>query len=418
MNTVGFAVVTCTFEISKLHRLTVTVVQLSNPNATLSPSCFLLISMHRAIGRVFRGQCRKFRENDCPVAAGEDVRRNNKDDERKFVPPIPPTKHTLEEAVVWTTGLALGYHMTHGRRRHSLIEKCSTPSALSPGGVTTRKISAVSPREIREKSPCVFTSLTSKVSEVFAQPSTSLSVNARRTSTVITSIDVTPFMHDDAQECELPEMISSPNTLVDDDDIVFGFDSSESTHAESTSIDLNDRTSLILKNPAEYGTKFGADLLSVQGAFEFLQEEAKAKSGVRATSKKTGKKLASKGQRSRTNSTSSSQLTSKNPPIHAMTLMKHGAELGSARAMYNVGVAYDRMNDPKIAREYYKRAADLGHPLAIYNCAVFALKDGHLSEGYALMKTASDFGVLEAKEFMKPTSGKSVTSFQVPVGQT
>jgi len=33
-------------------------------------------------------------------------------------------------------------------------------------------------------------------------------------------------------------------------------------------------------------------------------------------------------------------------------------------ARYNLGVAYDRMNEVTLSEEYYRRAAKLGHSLA------------------------------------------------------
>ncbi len=399
MNTVGFGfvVVTYTLQIPGLFADCLEFIFFSVVSSSPDEQfCVILISMHRAISRVFRGQCRKFRENDCPVAAGEEVRRNNKDDDGKngFVPP----KHNLEDAVTWTTGLVLAYQLTH-RGRRALIEDCPPAASLASGtsaGSTSRKTSST------EGPHCPF-SITSKVfsQPLFAQPSTALNVAQRKTSTVISSIDTTPFIHDDVQiqDCELPDRLSTtPTSVVEDDDIVFGFEpelvaeAKRNLEIDGTFIDR------IPDNPEEFGRKFGADLLSVLGAFEFLQAERNVKIPSSQTplrndnTKKTSKRVESDGK-----------LTSTSPPIHAMELLKKGAELGSARAMYNIGVAYDRMNDPQLAVEYYKKAADLGHPLAAYNCAVFALKDGRLTEGYALMKTASDCGVPEAKEFMKPS---------------
>ena len=46
--------------------------------------------MYRGFGRVFRGTCRKWRENEVPTVGGEEVRRNQ-DKKEKFVPPTRGT---------------------------------------------------------------------------------------------------------------------------------------------------------------------------------------------------------------------------------------------------------------------------------------------------------------------------------------
>lgn len=338
--------------------------------------------MQRAISRVIRGTCRKWRESDCPVAAGEEVNRN-KEDKHKFVPP----KHSWEECVGWTAGLVLGYQLTHRRRQKD--DCCTSVSAKACTSTSAHQ-------------RCPF----AVASKVFSQPtvnssSTALHVNRKTSSsTVFHSVDLSPFIHDDTREPELPDKLNTSWSSVDDEeeDILFSSEPDLDLPLAPIPINAADKlvfqsgqcsSSSLLDDPAEHGRLIGADLLSVLGAFEFLSTEEKIKAkGAGGTRKSSKKKLTTP--------------LSKNPPIHALDLMKKGAELGSARAMYNIGVAYDRMNDTKLAREYYNKAADLGHPLATYNCAVLALKDGHLTEGYALMKTASDFGVPEAEEYMRP----------------
>lgn len=387
-------------------------ITLSVPDYDQEVTYYIVVTMHRALSRVIRGQCRKFRENDCPVAAGEEVRRNNKEENTKngFVPP----KHCLEEAAVWTTGLVLAYQLSHNRRR-SLIGECPSPASIP---TSSGSCSILSP-EAPEKAGCPFT-LASKVlsQPIFTSPPASgLNVAQRKISSpaaIISSLDRTPFIHDDVQDSELPDRLSTPTTIVEDDDIVFAFpdDPPASDATKLADGDLFDR---IPNNPAEYGTKFGADMLSVLGAFEFLQAEAKPSAGSSSPSpQKSQKSLDGNGKKSK--ASSKNKLSSKHPPAHAMELLQRGAELGSARAIYNIGVAYERMEDHQIARDYYKRAADLGHPLATYNTAVFALRDGHLTEGYALMKTASDYGVPEAEEFLKP-SGNLLTLQMEQVGK-
>lgn len=55
--------------------------------------------MHRAIGRVFGRTCRKWRENDCPIVSGEEVRKGGQKKEEKFV---PDQKYSLCDALGWT----------------------------------------------------------------------------------------------------------------------------------------------------------------------------------------------------------------------------------------------------------------------------------------------------------------------------
>jgi hypothetical protein len=52
--------------------------------------------MHRSLCRVIRGTCRKFRENDCPSLAGEEVRQNRNKSQEEFA---PKPKHSLTEAL-------------------------------------------------------------------------------------------------------------------------------------------------------------------------------------------------------------------------------------------------------------------------------------------------------------------------------
>ncbi len=97
-------------------------------------------------------------------------------------------------------------------------------------------------------------------------------------------------------------------------------------------------------------------------------------------------------------------MSSDEPPMSAMELMKKGTELGSGRALYNIGVAYDRMEEHKLAKEYYCKASDLGHPLATYNVAVMLLKDGKIGDGISMMRRAAQAGVPEARNVLSKKS--------------
>jgi TPR repeat protein len=89
------------------------------------------------------------------------------------------------------------------------------------------------------------------------------------------------------------------------------------------------------------------------------------------------------------------------PPMNGLELLKKGSELGSSRALYNLGVYYDRQRDFELARDYYKRAADIGHPIASYNYAAMILeKDPRMTpEVKLLMSYAYEHGVPEAKAY-------------------
>jgi TPR repeat protein len=89
------------------------------------------------------------------------------------------------------------------------------------------------------------------------------------------------------------------------------------------------------------------------------------------------------------------------PPLSAMELLRKGEQYTSGRALYNLGVAYDRQKDKELAREYYKRASDLGHPLATYNYGIIILREGQIKEGLELMKFSAARGVREAQAVIK-----------------
>jgi len=132
-------------------------------------------------------------------------------------------------------------------------------------------------------------------------------------------------------------------------------------------------------------------LFSILGAFKFLNHEAKGLKPTDAMSHIDYK----------------NNVTPEEPPMTAMELMERGAELGSARAFYNIGVAYDRMKEYKLAKEYYCKASDLGHPLASYNCAIFLLKEGKFGDGLSMMQFAANSGVPEAKKIVSSCSSQT-----------
>jgi len=137
--------------------------------------------------------------------------------------------------------------------------------------------------------------------------------------------------------------------------------------------------------------RFTGDLFSILGAFKFLNHEAKGLKPTDAISHIDYK----------------NNVTPEEPPMTAMELMERGAELGSARAFYNIGVAYDRMKEYKLAKEYYCKASDLGHPLASYNCAIFLLKEGKFGDGLSMMQFAANSGVPEAKKIVSSCSSQT-----------
>ncbi len=154
-----------------------------------------------------------------------------------------------------------------------------------------------------------------------------------------TSIDITPF---------LTEKLGNESFLFKDskytdrgtsdyesDDEGVHFDENISKFDEVRNAKPSDA------NAVSLAEKLSGDLFSALGAFKFLTE---SKAGEVA-------------------GPSSSDVPS--PPLSALELLEKGAELGSSRALYNIGVAYDRLKESKLAREYYKRASDLGHPLAV-----------------------------------------------------
>jgi hypothetical protein len=303
---------------------------------------------------VIRGACRKVRENDVPAISGEEVRQQqNKSKDEGFVPP----KHTWTEAIGWTTGIVLTYEFIHRRRGiTSFLEDAYPISTASPGLYDTR----VCPFRLTTRA--IAQPIVSTVNSVFSITTTHRErpVQSRK------SIDVTPFIQDgDAlfYKVDESELLPSPrnysSSLEDDDgDDGIQFDEKFSQVQQTKQTRPKDST------VASVAERISGDIFSALGAFKFLVGEGQGKSG-------------------------------------GIDLMEKGAELGSGRSFYNLGVSYDRLNETQLANEYYKRAADLGHPLASYNLGVMTLKDGKVSEGLALLQYAAENGVEEAKGAMQ-----------------
>ena len=299
--------------------------------------------MHRAIGRAVRGTVRKWRENEVPTVAGEEVRKKKENQKEKFAPP----RYTVCDAIGWTAGLVISYEIAHRRGRNNLC--CGVVAD------TTKK--------------CPL-SLTEAVTQpLYAPLSTTGHVLPKATSRRqrSTSIDATPFL----QETLLDSDFKLSAVSDDEDGICF----SQSSFQETPSKKKQE-----LKKPvkpedpklASYAENIVGNTLSLLGAFEFL----------RIPPKTTGE-------------------ATTDPPMTAIDLLKKGEEYSSGRTLYNLGVAYDRNKDTELAREYYKRASDLGHPLATYNYAVSILREGNLSEGIELMKFSAAHGVPEAQAIIK-----------------
>jgi hypothetical protein len=75
----------------------------------------------------------------------------------------------------------------------------------------------------------------------------------------------------------------------------------------------------------------------------------------------------------------------------AKDFYKRAADMGNAKAQNNLGVIYRRENDYKNARYYYELAANQDLPVAQFNLAMLLLKEDDKSKAaYELMKKAAD----------------------------
>lgn len=351
--------------------------------------------MHRAISRVIGRTCRKWQE--CPIVSGEEVRKGgHKKEEEKF---IPDQKYSLGDAVGWTAGLVVAYELTHGKKRSLAIQE--RPQTAGFGQLSS----------ILENSKCPF----GWPRTVISQPILSQSVLDIDYTYPINihpkgSIDVTPFIRED--EFTGSGLDGGLYRHGEADDETVQFDSRD-RDASTRRRHLSENTIVATKRSVpnlpsiplttkqvdsdssdeDFSSKVGllsdrltGDFLSMLGAFKFLSNEAK---GIKTSE-----------AASYIDPVQDNMMSSDDPPLNAMDLMELGAELGSARALYNIGVAYDRMKDYKLAREYYCKASDLGHPLATYNCAVFLLKDGKIRDGLSMMRLAAENGVPEARNIV------------------
>jgi len=347
--------------------------------------------MHRSFCRVIRGTCRKWRENDCPAVGGEEIRKgghNNKPNE-DFV---PPSKYTLTDAVGWTTGLVLAYEFTHRRNRCSVVVEESPTTTVLPSvlnRLTNASKSVVGTNNQKNSNQCPFPWPKKAVTQpILSQNVISVNQNQKsnRVSNKKTSIDITPFIKEDSL-ASLHFSSSQPylnNNEDDDDSVIFSNDIENINPQPKYSSPLLTKKDE-LESPADQhltaAKKLTGDLFSVLGAFNFLSAQ---------NEKETEDSFI----------TFSDGMSSTEPPMKAIELLEKGAELGSARALYNIGVAYERLNDEQIAREYYRKASDLGHPLGTYNNAVFMLKDGRIAEGLIMMQKAAEKGVPEAQRIV------------------
>lgn len=295
-----------------------------------------------------------------------------------------PNKHSWGEAFCVTSGLILTYQVTH---RKNYLNGCSSHES-SP---VSQKSSL---------SSCPLSTLATKVSSQPLLTSVNINSNVIATNNRRSkrsgrqrqdSIDTTPFLKEELNDISNFKLDGKEN-----DDFVIQFSSTtdsidEIDQNKENIFKLKKTTPLLTKKVDDLGgekqqstlafleksliaktaKKLTADIFNVLGAYEFVKEEKKIKSV--------------------------DGMGSNEPPIHALDLLNKGMELGSSRAIYNIGVAYDRLNRVGLAKEYYKKAADLGHPLGAYNSAMFALQEGKLNEGFELLKYAAEQGVPEAK---------------------
>jgi len=264
--------------------------------------------------------------------------------------------------------LTFQYEFAHRRRRQqNLFDDCVSVS-------TNRAIQGYlqnCPFAVATKAVAQPTLSTSTVGHVRAE-------HERRPRSFLTSrksIDTTPFLTEKSGN-EKFFLHGSRSRYSNQKSIDLDYESEdEGVHFDETISQFDEVRNAKPRNAkaVALAEKLTGDLFSALGAFNFLTSE-------------TGNK-----------SDESMKVTPGPPPMSPLEILEKGAELGSSRALYNIGVAYDRMKELKLAGEYYRRAADLGHPLATYNVAVLTLQDGKVSEGLALMRFAAENGIPEAR---------------------
>jgi len=273
------------------------------------------------------------------VVAGEEVRRNQ---EEKFNP-----QRRFNECFGLSTGLIISWDLFHRcRRQWGLPEGEDGSSGKS-------------------QSVCPF-SFKRAISVAGTQPIFSSVKNIvpprANQATVVkkASIDASPFLKESlfASDCESQGSVS----FVSDDEDDFAFQD-ELPEKSKLSIPKDLKANDVVE-------RLAGNVLSAVGATKILLGE------------KGSKKIPE-------------------PPISGLELLNSGAELGSSRALYNLGVYYDRQREYDIAQDYYKRAADIGHPIASYNYAAMIMeKNKNLTpEVKSLMSYAYEHGVSEAKPY-------------------
>lgn len=278
----------------------------------------------------------------------------------------------------------VAYELTHGRTRRLAIEEHPRQSILESLGSGKN-----------ENSKCPFSWPRTAITQPILTQSV-FEINSYPPIHQKGSIDLTPFIKEDRflesgldgclyqrdEEEEVVQFIKPKDTKRNQT-----YKLTPTTRLQS-SIPLTTKHSIDSDSDDDspklnISDRLTGDFLSMLGAFKFLSNEAK---GVKPN--KAGSHI------------DPMAMSSDEPPLSAMDLMEKGAEFGSARALYNIGVAYDRMQENKLAREYYSKASDLGHPLATYNCAVFLLKDGDITGGLSMMQVAAENGVPEARKIL------------------
>lgn len=318
--------------------------------------------MQRAISRIIRGTRRSFRESsDCPSLASEEVRQKKKSKE-DFTSP----KHSIGEALGLTTGLILTYEFTHRRQRFQCFKEVSSSLDQPKFWVFIRKCPFAIAKEAVAQPTFSSASTVKGVRNPQSKPSIALLTRK--------SIDTTPFLYEPDTIFLKDINYQKPDAYEgESDDGGIEFDPNISKLDEVRATKPHD------KRVTSLAEKVTSDLFSALGAFKLLN--------ISKDSAKPEKSL--------------QQNDLPNTKLEAFEILEKGVELGSSRALYNIGVTYDRMGETSISKEYYKRAADLGHPLASFNFAVTNLKEGNLQEGLNLMKYAAANGVHEAEEIMK-----------------
>lgn len=337
--------------------------------------------MQRALCRILRTSCStKLRDNEkSPILATEDINYQKSKNREN----CKPLNYTLTDAIGWTTSLVLTYEFVHRRRvKFSQLQldpsnECSLTSTYCSSSWWTNylKYCPFGLAKVVNNQPVIGIGI----------PTTARSINdasvSPTSSSLSKSIDTTPFLKESESlffpstftfRCLSPTFGKTEVLDDEEDDDCIQFDASLTKFDEAKS----NRPSSVDSQLVGFAEKLVGDIYSALGSFKILLNQPQKGSTNNPADKDSGVLIS---------------------PIE---LMEKGAALGSGRALYNIGVAYDRLNETKLAREYYQKSADVGHPLGAYNTAVFLFKDGKIFEGLRLMKYAGENGVDEATEIM------------------